>query len=102
MEINALLQAVQTELPEDEKNLLFAKLQDHIAYLIAHNMERLLQLLYTLDVPEQALKNGLAQQPQSSAAAVITTLIIQRQQQKWATRQLFQNPMPADGEEELW
>lgn len=75
-------------------------LEDGVAYLILHDFERLLRLLYTVDVDERVLKDLLQLQPQPDAAAV-TELLIQRQLKKIETRQQFKSDAKPP-EEEAW
>jgi hypothetical protein len=64
----------------DEK--LFQQLVDLINQLILNNFERLIQLLYRLDVSEAKLKSLLQQHPDKNAGNLIAQLIIERQIQK--------------------
>lgn len=100
MELAALLQSLQFSLPEQEKETLAQRLEQHIAFLIDNDFYRLVQLLYTVDVDEQKLKRILLQQPESDAAQIIAGLILTRQEEKARSRQLFSNVDFA--EEERW
>lgn len=98
MEIHALLQAIGSHLPPQDKEQLAAQLQDHVRFLIGHDFERLVQVLYSVDIDEERLRRLLRQQPQTDAAAIITTLIIERQAQKEATRRQFNMDLTDDAE----
>lgn len=100
MEINALLQAIETGLPAQEMEIAQQQLQEYINFLINNDFERLVQLLYTIDVDEKTLKNLLQQQPGTDAAQIITNLMIQRQLKKAYMRQQFKSYPDADREEE--
>lgn len=102
MELNALLQTLQTALPEEDKKALESQLCGHINYLINNDFQRLVQVLYTVDVDEKKLKNLLALQPDKDAAEIIASLIINRQLEKSATRQHFKTDMAGDDEDEKW
>jgi hypothetical protein len=101
MEIHALLQNLTTHLPVTEREALRKKLETQINYLIENDFERLVQILYTIDVDEKELKKLLQQQPQADAAAIMADLMIQRQLQKAYTRQQFKTA-PGLDEEEKW
>lgn len=70
--------------------------------LIKHDFEKLISLLYRIDVSEQKLKSLLQQFPDKDAGNIIAALMLERQQQKLKTRKLFgQRDKQAD-EEEKW
>lgn len=63
------------------------KLSQHIDYLIDHDFEKLLRMLYTVDVSESKLKYLLKEYASQDAGNIIAGLIIERQLQKIETRQ---------------
>ncbi|MEN9963413.1 MAG: hypothetical protein RL582_508 [Bacteroidota bacterium] len=65
----------------DERELLLS-LAAYVNELIMTNFERLVQLLYRIDVSEEKLKKLLRQNPESDAGIIIADLIIDRQKQK--------------------
>lgn len=69
--------------------------------LLLHNFNKLVQLLYRIDVSEQKLKTLLNENPQTDAAVIITDLIIERQKEKIKTKQSFK-PNTDISEEEKW
>lgn len=101
MEINAIMQAVQTGLPEAEIKILQQQLQQHINYLISNDFDRLVQLLYTIDVNEKKLRTLLQQQQDTDAAEIISTMMIERQLQKAQSKAQFKNTT-SDDDEEKW
>ena len=101
MEAEALLQTLQQDVTTAEFESKKKALMQRVAYLILHDFDRLLRLLYTVDVDERVLKHLLQQQPQPDAATVITELLIQRQLKKLQTRQQF-NTGTKPPEEEAW
>ena len=58
-------------------------LQQEIAYLIKHDFEKLLHILYRIDIKES---DAMAALQKNDAAAVLTDSIIQRQLQKVESR----------------
>ena len=101
MEPEALLQSLSLQLPPDEFETWKRELESKIAFLIHHDFERLIRLLYTVDVNERDLKHLLQQDPQRDTAAVITDLIVARQLEKVKTREQFR-PDTKPPEEEAW
>ena len=61
---------------------LLQQLSAEINELILTNFERLIQLLYRIDVSEQRLKQLLKDHPDQDAGFLIAGLIIERQAQK--------------------
>lgn len=83
------------------KNELREELIVYINDLLLHNFNKLVQLLYRIDVSEQKLKTLLHENPQTDAAVIITDLIIKRQEEKIKARQSFK-PNRDISEEEKW
>lgn len=69
--------------------------------LINTNFERLVSLLYRIDVSEVKLKLMLSQAPGKNAGDIIAALIIERQRQKIKSRQQSNRDKSMD-EEERW
>ena len=76
-------------------------LSDYINNLIITNFERLIQLLYRIDVSEYKLKILLKEHPTEDAGRIIADLIIERQRQKILLKQTFSNN-DSISEEERW
>ena len=72
---------------DDEKDFqqFRRQLEHEIDYLINHNFEKLLWILYRIDVSEQKVKDQIATHPEN-VAEVIAVLIIERQMQKVKNR----------------
>ena len=73
-----------------------------INQLILTNFERLVQLLYRIDVSEMKLKNLLKENPNEDAGKLIATLIIERQIQKLKYRSEHSTTNEEDTNEEKW
>lgn len=56
---------------------------------IQHDFEKLVQLLYRLDVSEVKLKNILAAHPYEDAGKLIAALIIERQLEKIRSKEIY-------------
>ena len=77
-------------------------LSAHINYLITHNFNHLVSLLYRIDVSETKLKTLLKENPGEDAGKIIAELIIERQLQKIKTRQQFNQREQNISDEEKW
>lgn len=72
-----------------------------VNYLLLHDFDKLIRILYRVDVSEQKLKELLQKNPQTDAAIIITDLLIERQEEKIKTKESFKtNDNIAD--EEKW
>ena len=79
-----------TDLPEDvSKNELQQKLTAFINELIVNDFQRLITILYRIDVDEKKLKRILLENAGTDAGEIIATLIIEREIQKLETRKQF-------------
>jgi len=82
-----------------------AEMKEHlllyISHLLLHDFNKLIQILYRVDVSEQKLKELLGANPQTDAATLIAELLIQRQEEKIKTKEAFKpdNDIP---EEDKW
>ncbi len=70
--------------------------------LIQTDFQKLIMLLYRIDVSELKLKQLLQLQPQENAGDIIAALVIERQLQKIKTRQQFRQQNDLFDEEEKW
>jgi hypothetical protein len=86
--IPAIRQSMEIELPENISfDLLKEKLSDHINHLIQHDFQKLVAVLYRIDVSEAKLKYLLKENTDQDASPIIADLIIERQLQKIKSRQ---------------
>ncbi len=86
--------------PTDFKKL-YEELVAHINHMLQHDFDRLLGILYRIDVNEARLRYMLQSNPDTDAATLIANLIIERQLQKIKTRQEFRRDDNID-ENERW
>ncbi len=85
--IPAIRQSINIELPDYiSLEELKRKLAIHINHLIQSDFEKLLSLLYRIDVSEAKLKYLLQKNKEEIAADTIAELIIERQLQKIESR----------------
>lgn len=78
------------------------KLYSYISYLIDKYFEKLVLILYRIDVHEEKLKKLLNESPTLDASVVIGNLIIERQLQKIKNREEFSQPVENISEEDKW
>lgn len=71
---------------DELKNIL----AHEINHLINHDFEKLVRILYRVDISEKMLKQNLQEQKQN-AGAIIATMMIERQLQKIRSRQQFKS-----------
>jgi len=99
-DINTTLAIALPEKISFEK--MHSELATHINQLIKNNFERLVALLYKIDINEDKLKLHLLDNPTEDAGNVIASLIIERLQQKAAYKKQFSNKPSAADNEEKW
>lgn len=64
-------------------------ISDYINSLVSNNFNKLISILYRLDINESKLKQLLAANPGEDAGMIIADLIIERQMQKQISRKKF-------------
>lgn len=102
-----LIQTINTDLalalPE---KISFTEMQyelsAYINQLIKTDFEKLVAILYRIDVSEEKLKYFLADNPNEEAGKIIAELIIERVQQKINSRKQFSGKSLTDDDEEKW
>jgi hypothetical protein len=90
------------EMPENiSYEQLKEELSRHVNQLIEHDFQKLVAILYRIDVNEEKLKFMLLESADRDASLIITELIIERQLQKIKFRQEFRRENNIS-EEEKW
>lgn len=79
--------------------LLKEKLSRHINHLIQDDFEKLVSLLYRVDVSETKLKNLLHKHRDENAGSIIANMIIERQLQKIESRKKAKDSRDISDEE---
>jgi hypothetical protein len=77
-------------------------LSDYINFLIQSDFQRLVQLLYRIDISENRLKELLKKNEGRDAAPLIADMIIERQLQKIKSRREFPGTGDPIDENERW
>jgi len=86
--IPMLRQSMEIDPPENISfDLLKEQLSSHINLLIQTDFQKLVSILYRVDVSESKLKHLLNENPNYDASNIIADLIIERQLQKIKSRQ---------------
>src|SRR5580765_2757189 len=90
--IPILRQSMEIDLPENISfDLLKENLSSHINFLIQSDFQKLVSILYRVDVSESKLKHLLKENQGFDSANIITDMIIERQLQKIKSRQEHRN-----------
>lgn len=72
-----------------------------IEWLITHNFEKLVWVLYRIDVDEEKAKKLLSESLPDEAPDVLADLIISRQLKKEELKKHFEESFKSDGDDEL-
>jgi hypothetical protein len=100
------IQAVGVELGlilrEDNSEWQFRNLTDKINDLLINDFDRLIAILYRMDVSDIKLKHLLKENPGEDAGRIIAELMIERQVQKIQSRKQFQKKDQEIDENEKW
>lgn len=100
------IQAVGTELGllfrERDNELRFRQLSDKINDLLVNDFDRLIAILYRMDVSDIKLKNLLKNNPGEDAGKIIAELMVERQAQKIKSREQFTKREDDIDENEKW
>ena len=78
------------------------KLSEQIGYLIQSDFQKLVSILYQVDVNEEKLKSLLKENPGEDAAGIIADLVIERQIQKIKSRKKFHQDDKNISDDEKW
>ena len=99
--VEALLQDFNAPLASSAKEELYLRLQDAIRDLLFHDFNRLVQLLYQVDIEERKLKTLLQSRPEADAAVLISDLLVERLEEKRKIRESMP-PKKDIPEEDQW
>lgn len=100
--IQILIDQLQIELPQvNDADDLVEGLSEIINHLIQKDFQKLVYILYKVDVSEVKLKQMLQADSDENTSAIIARLIIERQIQKLESRKKF-TPVNDISEEEKW
>ena len=99
-----VLEELSKELEVTVKNHSLTKqaLVEKINDLITTDFQKLVSILYRIDVSETKLKQLLTENPGTNAALIITDLMIERQAEKIRSRQQFSKRDESISDDEKW
>lgn len=101
--VTSLNDSLQLSIPSHaSREDLALLLTAHINNLLNSDFEKLVSLLYRLDISEKKLRECLADNMGQDAAPLIAQLIIERQEQKIKSRQQYTRRDQSIDEEEAW
>jgi hypothetical protein len=101
--IPVLRQSMDFDLPENISfEILKEKLSAYINHLIQADFEKLVSLLYRIDVSESKLKYLLHENPGEDAGKIIADLVIERQLQKIESRRQYNKRDENLSDDEKW
>ena len=87
-----IIQLINPELsPEVSMTVFIDKLGSYINYLVENNFQKLITILYQIDIDETGLRQLLQKDKDKNAGNIIAMLIIERQRKKIDTRKNFIN-----------
>jgi len=89
-------------LPAQSPAAFRQNLATYINELINQNFERLISILYRLDVNEKILKASISENKNEDAGVLIADAVIERQMQKIELRKKFHNHSKDIPEDESW
>ncbi|RYZ28525.1 MAG: hypothetical protein EOO10_09265 [Chitinophagaceae bacterium] len=101
MDIQLVMQGWDALKSEEAKKNLKKELAIYLNDLLLHNFDKLVQLLYQIDVPEKNVRKVLVENEERDAGELIAELLIKRQEEKIAMRQSFP-PANDISEDERW
>jgi hypothetical protein len=106
MKDQVVINEISTELGISlkEKDYPFDKqlLADKINELVNTQFQKLVSILYRMDVSETKLKQLLSDNPGTDAGLIIADLMIERQKEKIRSRQQFSKPDENISDDEKW
>jgi hypothetical protein len=101
--IDIIKKEMAVDLPEKiSMEELRQQLSAEINDLIVHDFQKLVGILYRIDINERKLKYLLQENVGEDAAVIIADLIIERQLQKIKSRQEYRRDNTNINEEEKW
>lgn len=81
---------ISNEINDDKSQAIYEKLVDYLNELVHQDFNKLVSILYRINVSEQKVRSSLANtSPNQSAGEIIANLIIQREQEKIMWREKF-------------
>jgi hypothetical protein len=92
---------LNSQLTSLEKAEIRIDVIQYINHLLVDDFNKVIQILYRVDVNEQKLKELLQSNAQTDAAIIIADLLIERQEEKLKTKEAFRSNSDI-AEEDKW
>ena len=89
MTIESTIDLFNDDLSPEKRNSLHMILKEEVNRLINEDFNKLVQILYRIDVPEKKLRQVLSDNPSTDAADIIAKMIMERQMEKARLRAAF-------------
>jgi len=101
--VTSINESLQLSIPSQiGREELHRMLIDYINTLLSSGLEKLISLLYRLDINENKIRESLSDNVGEDAAPLIANLIIERQEQKIKSRQQYTRRDQSIDEEDAW
>ena len=101
MAIEATIDLFNDDLSSEKRDSLYAILKEEVNRLINEDFNKLVHILYRIDVPEKKLRQVLNDNPSTDAADIIAKMIMERQMEKVRLRAAFKTNRDIP-EDEKW
>lgn len=90
--LKSLSRNLEIELSGQSYEDNFDKLAEYIDYLIQHDFNKLMSVLYRVDVYEHKLKQALADNPENQLSGrIIAQLLLEREAEKAKYREMYKS-----------
>lgn len=89
MTIESTIDLFNEDLSPEKRDSLYLILKEEVNRLINEDFNKLVQILYRIDVPEKKLRQVLSDNPSTDAADIIAKMIMERQMEKARLRAAF-------------
>jgi hypothetical protein len=86
----------------DDEEALLAATAARVGYLLSHDHDFLMGMLYRLDVLEEKIKAALGKNATDPAHIALAKLILERQKQRYQSKLNSFKPLPDDLKEWAW
>jgi len=93
---------MDTPKPRASREEVLDALAAEVDRLIVDDFQRLVAMLYRLDIPEARLKALLRENPRADAGRLIAHLILERQEQKQKSREATRSDATDIPDDERW
>lgn len=89
MTIESTIDLFNDDLSPEKRDSPYLILKEEVNRLINEDFNKLVQILYRIDVPEKKLRQVLSDNPSTDAADIIAKMIMERQMEKARLRAAF-------------